>query len=104
MGGFSRRCRKREIRERGDHGRRSSYWPVSEDGRAEKLCFREEGWYLEDDVAFRMAGNQSAEQGARANVRDCHASCRATSRANPSRGSSLTLAVNEPRESDWKKF
>ncbi len=32
-----------------------------------------------------------AEPSARANVRDCHASCRATSRASPTRGSSLTI-------------
>src|SRR3954470_7186463 len=41
---------------------------------------------------FSTTEHENAEQGARANVRDCHASCRATSRANPSRGSSVTLA------------
>jgi hypothetical protein len=34
---------------------------------------------------------KNAEQGARTNVRDCHASCKATSRAKQARGSSVTL-------------
>src|SRR5687768_4220537 len=54
-------------------------------------------------LAAKLGQNINAQQVARANVRDCHASCRARSHAIPSRGSSLTFGkMKGPPVALWK--